>query len=200
MLGAIGVRLVALSRGFGSRRPRTASSCRCSAGNEGAVTRADDVMLERPSAPRALGRIVAGTFVSVSVGRWRSGLYFVRLTAPERVGYAPSSSRPDGWASNPSRSSCPLVRGRPTTSATTTATARATPGMHGRQPGGEARAAILEPWRAAALQPLRPSLPPLAPCHRPSRRRLAQADLDEVGGRALAAATGCSSSRATTSM
>ena len=59
-------------------------------GTEGAVTRADDVMLRTPvGPPRALGRIVAGTFVSVSVGRWPSGLYFVRLTAPGRVGYAP---------------------------------------------------------------------------------------------------------------
>ena len=59
-------------------------------GTEGAVTRADDVMLGTPvGPPRALGRIVAGTFVSVSVGRWPSGLYFVRLTAPGRVGYAP---------------------------------------------------------------------------------------------------------------
>jgi hypothetical protein len=56
----------------------------------------DDVMLGAPvSNAHATGRLSVGTKVSVRVGWWPSGLYFARLTASGRVGFAPFVVQPD---------------------------------------------------------------------------------------------------------
>jgi hypothetical protein len=61
-------------------------------GPEAAFTRDDDVMLGTPvTRPRGLGR---GETFRILIGRWESGLYFARLTAPGRSGYAPFVVRP----------------------------------------------------------------------------------------------------------
>jgi hypothetical protein len=64
-------------------------------GTETAATRADDVMLGTSvTPPRTLAHVDPGQSLSVRIGRWPSGLYFARLRASGRVGYAPFVVRP----------------------------------------------------------------------------------------------------------
>ena len=64
-------------------------------GAERQVTRGEKTMEGVPvSRVRSLGAVRAGTRVGLTVGDWPSGLYFAKLTAPRRVGFAPFVVRP----------------------------------------------------------------------------------------------------------
>ena len=64
-------------------------------GTEREPTRADDLMRGTPIGPlRRLGDLRAGANVWVRVGDWPSGLYFVRLAGRGKLGYAPFVVRP----------------------------------------------------------------------------------------------------------
>ena len=64
-------------------------------GQERLVTRDDDTMLGVPvTAPRPVRIGRRATTIALDIGRWRSGLYFARLTAGARIGFAPFVVRP----------------------------------------------------------------------------------------------------------
>jgi hypothetical protein len=73
------------------------------AGPQRAVERSDDVMLGVQAAPpRRLGALKAGGAITLRVGAgWPSGLYFARLTAVGRRGYAPFVVRPRRLGTSP---------------------------------------------------------------------------------------------------
>ena len=99
-------------------------------------------------------------------------------------------ARRGGSASTGSPSSCRRAPGRPTTSETTTATARRTPGTPTR--GASSRARLGRPFLNRGVPPhfRNYDLPFLRWLHRPGKRVdvLAQEDLDETTGAALARA------------
>ena len=79
--------------------------------------------------PVLLGRITSGGSTRIPIGNWPTGLYFAELTAKGgRVGYAPFVVPPKRLGRIGSPSCCRHAPGRPTTSATPTATASAIPG------------------------------------------------------------------------
>ena len=64
-------------------------------GPERAVTRDDDTMLGVPvTAPRPVRAARRPITIALDVGTWRSGLYFARLAAGARIGFAPFVVRP----------------------------------------------------------------------------------------------------------
>ena len=83
-------------------------------------------------APRhRLGAEKAGSLVRIAVGNWTSGLYFARVTSATASSGMRRSSCGRRLGERPWPSSCPRRRGRPTTSATTTATGDPTRGTPG---------------------------------------------------------------------
>src|SRR3954451_15121655 len=65
------------------------------AGCELAWTSANDRMFGRPASRlRHVGAVIGRRVVDVPLGRWPSGVYFVRLAAGKRIGYAPFVLRP----------------------------------------------------------------------------------------------------------
>jgi len=65
------------------------------AGPQDDETQANDIMLGVPAgAAKWIGAIRPGRSIRTRLGNWPSGLYFARLTAGERVGYAPFVLRP----------------------------------------------------------------------------------------------------------
>ena len=70
-------------------------------GPEVVVTRGEKTMNGVPVGPeRRLGSVRAGAKVPIEVGAWTSGLYFAKLTARGRVGFAPFVVRPGRLGEN----------------------------------------------------------------------------------------------------
>ena len=95
--------------------------------------------------------------LTIRIGNWATGMYFAKVRASDgRVAYAPFVVRPDGSACIAWPSSCRRTPGRPTTSATTTATVRPTPGTPTARDG-------LFGWRGRSLMRRPDALPLIRP-------------------------------------
>ena len=113
-----------------------------------------------------------GSTIAIEIGDWPSGLYFARLTAPGRVGFAPFVVRAAAARRAPRRGRPPdphlaglqLPRRR-------RRRARRHLVRDAGPPAVPARPAVPEPRRPAALPQVRPALPALAAPDRPPRRR-----------------------------
>jgi len=78
-----------------SDRARNVSIQVFRAGGEATPTLANDVLLGAPvTAPRTIGSVDSRRIVTVAIGDWPSGMYFVELKAGQRTGYAPFVLRP----------------------------------------------------------------------------------------------------------
>ena len=142
-------------------------------GPEPQLTIGDKLMEGVPvTAPRRFAALRAGQTICDRVGNWPSGLYFAKVTAPGRLGFAPFVVRAEAARRAPGRARPPhphmagvqLPRRR-----------RRRKGRHvvrdGGSPAGAARPPVPEPRRAAALPQLRPALPALAAPVRPEGGR-----------------------------
>ena len=98
------------------------------------TTRRNDKVQGTPAGPAFrvgwAGRSDRAHALNVPLGRWSSGVYFVRVSEPTTDASASRRSCCGRASSAPrgSQSSCRRTRGRPTTSTTAMATAAATPG------------------------------------------------------------------------
>jgi hypothetical protein len=73
-------------------------------------------------------RARTGARIRIGIAWWPSGLYFARVIAGRRVGYAPFILRPERLGESRVAVVLPTTRGRRTTSATSIGTASATRG------------------------------------------------------------------------
>lgn len=78
-----------------SDRARNVSIQVFRAGGEATPTLANDVLLGSPvTSPRTIGSVENRRIVTVPIGAWPSGMYFVELRSGQRTGYAPFVLKP----------------------------------------------------------------------------------------------------------
>ena len=143
----------------------------------------------------------AARTIALRIGDWPTGLYFVQLTSPGRIGFAPFIVAPQRLGENRAAVVLPTRTWQAYNARDDDGDGRR--GHLVRAPEHNdvrARPAVSEPRRAAALPHLRSRLPPLAPRHG-SRRRRARPGGSRRDDRPPNSTppTSCSSFRATTS-